>query len=78
MYSVTNGSKAADAGFKPGDLIISADGTKITQKSEYEKVIDSHKVGDVIDITVSRSGKEQTISLELTEYTPSMGDIVAS
>lgn len=71
IYSVSSGSKAADAGFMPGDLIKSIDGNSLSTAEEYNKIIDSHKVGDTLKVVVSRKNKEQTLTLELTEYKPS-------
>ena len=76
VYSVTNDSKAAQAGFKPGDLIKSIDGKAITTEEEYEELIDSHAVGDTLSVIVSRGGREHTFTLELTEYTPTLGDMI--
>lgn len=70
VYSVENNSKADDAGFKPGDLIKSVDGQEITTQEDYDKIIDSYSVGDTLEVVVERAGSEQTLSLELTEYTP--------
>ena len=70
VYSVENDSKAADAGFKPGDLIKSVDGQEIETQEDYDKIIDSHTVGDTLEVVVERAGSEHTLTLELTEYTP--------
>lgn len=71
VYSVSDGSKAASAGFQPGDLIKSIDGLSISTAEEYNKIIDSHAVGDTLQVVISRQNKEQTLTLELTEYKPS-------
>lgn len=70
VYSVQSKSRAAEAGFKPGDLIKTVDGKEITTEEDYDKVIDSHAVGDTLEVIVSRSGKEHTLTLELSEYKP--------
>lgn len=70
VYSVTDGSKAATAGFKPGDLIKSIDGTELNTAEEYNKIIDSHSIGDTLSVVVVRKNKEQTLTLVLDEYKP--------
>ena len=78
VYSVENDSTAAKAGFKPGDLIISVDGTKVETQEEYDKILESHAVGDTIEVVVSRRDEEHKLSLELTEYSPVSGSMLSA
>ena len=61
VYSSTNNQ------FKSGDRIVSIDGVEITNLAEYNEIIDDHKVGDIVQITVSRKGQLLTIKVNLTE-----------
>lgn len=70
VYSVQSKSQAAEAGFKPGDLIKTVDGKEVTTEEDYDKIIDGYSVGDTLEVVVSRSGKEYTLTLELSEYKP--------
>lgn len=70
VYSVTKGSLADTAGFQPGDRILSIDGAEIKTSDDYNKVIEAHKIGDVLSVTVERGEREQTLSLTLSEYKP--------
>lgn len=78
VYSVENDSTAAKAGFKPGDLIISVDGTEVKTQEEYDKILESHAVGDTIEVVVSRRDEEHKLSLELTEYSPVSGSMLSA
>lgn len=66
---VSENSAAEQAGILAGDVITAINGTEITTMAELNKIKDEFKPGDEITLTVSRSGKEQTFSLVLTEAT---------
>lgn len=70
VYSVEDGSNAAKAGFRSGDLIRSIDGTEIATEADYDSVLQSHAIGDTLSFTVTRSGQTLTFSLMLAEYKP--------
>ena len=53
VKSVEDFSSAEKAGIKPGDVIIEADGTKITNMDDLNKIKISHKIGDERDLTVT-------------------------
>ena len=60
-------SSAERAGLKVGDVIIEADGTKITTMDELNKIKNSHKIGDEMKLKVNRNGQEIEITLTLAE-----------
>ena len=60
-----------DNGLKAGDRIIQIDGTTINNASDVSAVLDRHSVGEVVKVVVSRSGKETTVNVKLTEQKPS-------
>lgn len=70
VYSVSEGSLAHSAGFKSGDLIKSIDGKEIKTENDYNKIIEDHKIGDTLSVTVSRNGRDSVLSLVLYEYKP--------
>lgn len=53
------------AGLNPGDIIISADGKKITSMEDLDKAKQGRKAGDTINLKVYRDGKEVSIKLKL-------------
>ncbi|PWM42622.1 MAG: serine protease HtrA [Clostridiales bacterium] len=72
ISQVASGSDGEKAGFKSGDYVVSIDGTAVTTATEANAIIDGKTVGDTMTLVIRRSGAEQTISMELTEYIPSM------
>lgn len=71
LYSVNVGSSAEKAGLKAGDRIVKVDGTTISSSADVKKIVQSHKVGDVLSFEVVRNGSHQTISVTVGEYIPS-------
>lgn len=67
VYKVTDNASP----FRSGDLLVSMDGTVISSMSDYNSVVDAHKIGDTIDVTVIRNGEQRTLSLTFGEYVPS-------
>lgn len=63
VEAVNEGSAAAKAGMKVGDLIMKADGTAVKSVSEINKLRDAHVAGDIMTFTVYREG--ETIELEV-------------
>lgn len=60
-------SAAEKAGIKIGDIIIEADGKKITKMDELNEIKNAHKIGDEMTLKVNRDGKEISITLKLAE-----------
>jgi serine protease Do len=56
---------AAKAGMKPADVIIGMDGKDLKTIDELRKMLDSHEVGDVVDIKLWRNGDEFTLKVKL-------------
>lgn len=72
VLSVESGSNADQAGFKSGDMISEVNGTSVSSAAEIDKALENNKVGDTVTFTITRNGKQQNLSLELSEYTPSV------
>lgn len=72
VYSVTNNSKAAEAGFLPGDYITEFDGKKVTSSDDVNKILEDHKVGDKVEVNIVRRRATYTLKLELEEYSPNL------
>ncbi len=65
--SVIAGSPADKAGIKMGDVIIEFGGEQPTVAHPLAELIQKHKAGETISVKLIRDGKEQTVSLVLTE-----------
>ncbi len=67
VKSVDDFSAAEKAGIKPGDVIIEADGKKITKMDELNKIKNTHKIGDEMKIKVNRNEQEKELTINLGE-----------
>jgi Lon-like protease len=52
---------------KAGDLIVSVDGTKVTDATQLTSLITAHPAGTVLDLVVSRNGKDVQLSVATKE-----------
>jgi len=81
VYSVTQGSPAALAGIKPaqvgifrgrqalagGDVIIAFDNKEVNSSADLASVIDRHKAGERVSITVLRGNQKVQVPVTLQE-----------
>ena len=67
VKSVEDFSAAEKAGLKSGDVIIEADGTKITKMDELNEIKNKHQIGDELKLKVNRDGKEKELTITLGE-----------
>lgn len=67
VKSIEDFSSAEKAGLKPGDVIIEADGTKVTTMDDLNKIKNSHKIGDEMKLKVNREGQERELTVTLGE-----------
>ena len=67
VKSIEDFSAGEKAGIKIGDVIIEADGQKITKMDELNKIKNSHKIGDEMKIKVNRNGQEKDLTITLGE-----------
>jgi PDZ domain-containing protein len=68
VSTVSKGSPA-DGKLKPGDVVLSVDGTKASLVPQVGELVRKHKVGENVSFLISRGGTEQTIVLK-TAATP--------
>ena len=82
VQDVTPGSPAADAGLKAGDatmqfegaelrvggdVIVSADGEKVTGMDDVIAAVNGKQPGDQLELGIYRDGKTQTVTLKLAD-----------
>lgn len=67
VSQVLEGGPAEKAGFKPGDIIIKAEGKEIKTMEELNTIKYKYKIGDTFKVTVLRDSKEVELSVVLGE-----------
>jgi hypothetical protein len=67
---VYEGTSAADAGIKIGDRMIKWNGKPLTDVESWMPLLSSHKVGDEVEVTLIRDGKEMAIKVKLKGREP--------
>lgn len=60
---VKDGSTAAEAGLKKGDVIVEFDGKEVTKTAELQEAVSKHRPGDKVKITYLRNKKKSTTSV---------------
>lgn len=65
VSNVFRRSPAERSGFRPGDIIIKANGERVTDQSTLISIIEDSKIGDVIKFTIIRERREIDLSLKL-------------
>jgi serine protease Do len=63
--SIAKGSPAEKSGLKEKDIITKIDDQVLNDKNDLIAVLGTHKVGEVVKLTLLRDGKEQTIDVKL-------------
>lgn len=67
VKSVEDFSSGEKAGIKAGDVIVEADGSKVSTMDDLNKIKNSHKIGDEMNVKVNRNGQEKELTLTLGE-----------
>ncbi|MPW14474.1 S1C family serine protease [Lactobacillus helveticus] len=62
---VSRNGSAANAGIKSGDVITKVDGKKVDDVASLHSILYSHKVGDTVNVTVNRNGKDVDMKVKL-------------
>ncbi|RKY86406.1 hypothetical protein DRQ11_08450 [candidate division KSB1 bacterium] len=65
--NVLKDGPAKDAGIRPEDILLELDGQSINRPNEVQSYIARHKPGEIVQLTLWRSGKKLTISVTLAE-----------
>ena len=70
VLETENGSQAQSVGIKPGDRIVAIDGQDVSTTAEIDSILEGHSVGDSIQVTIERSGRQASTDITLTEEIP--------
>lgn len=65
VASVVAGGPASQAGLLAGDVIVSANGQALTDRTEFMDIIDGSGIGDTITVEVFRGGETLTFDIVL-------------
>lgn len=65
LAGVNEGEAAAKAGLKEGDRLLLINGKEVKSVENYMVLMRGHKKGDVLDITILRSGKKESVKVKL-------------
>ena len=68
ILEVEEGSPAADAGMKGGDVIVGMDGEEVIDPLDVHEILSDFEEGDEIDIEIIRHKKKQKFKVELDEH----------
>lgn len=66
--AVIHGSPADKAGLKDGDIITRLDGKSIDRRDPLSSLLSRYTVGDTVELTIVRDGKEQRLKATLEAY----------
>lgn len=67
IKDVREGSDAADAGFKPGDMLVSFDNKPIWSVVRFNSILGTYPAGTEVAVKVKRSGSVKTLKFTLKE-----------
>lgn len=70
------GTGAAAAGIVAGDKIVAIDGTAIDVFTEIGPIMDRHRAGDVVEVSVLRNGRTRVTSVTLARFTADNGEVI--
>jgi len=61
---------AAEAGIKPGDVLVEFDGKKVKSYKQLVALVQAKKVGDEVDLKIERNGKTMEKKVTLKGFQP--------
>jgi putative serine protease PepD len=65
VASVTGGTPAANAGIQKGDVITALGGKAVAGSTALASLVDTHKPGETVSVTVTRNGQQKTLQVKL-------------
>jgi S1-C subfamily serine protease len=63
VVELLDGSPAARAGVRPGDLLVSIDGNELANVADLQRVLDERLIGREVPMRVRRSGRELALAV---------------
>jgi putative serine protease PepD len=68
VTAATAGGAAAKAGVQAGDVVTAIDGQRVTSSAALVSVVQTHRVGDRVTLTVQRSGATHSVVVTLANH----------
>lgn len=68
VYKVYNGSPAAKAGLKAGDIVTRIGKDQVTDNNALKSILYKYQVCDTVNISYLRKGKEESTDITFTDY----------
>lgn len=68
VYKVYNSSPAAKAGLKAGDIVTRIGKDQVTDNNALKSILYKYQVGDTVNISYLRKGKEESTDITFTDY----------
>jgi PDZ domain-containing protein len=65
VVAVTSDSHARGV-LKPGDVVVAADGKRVRDRLDLQRILARHRVGDVVQITIRRKGARRAFAIRTT------------
>ncbi len=65
--AVIPGSPAAKAGIVTNDIVLEADGQKLTADVSLSRLVEAKNPGDTMTLKIAHQGKEKTVTVTLAE-----------
>jgi len=69
ITSVMTGGPAAEAGLRPGDLLVALDGCPLAGIGDLQRLLSAERVGRRVELTVVRNGKSSRVTVTPTLLT---------
>ncbi len=68
IESVSPGGPAADAGVKPGDVVVAVQSKPVATGRELVRAMESVKAGDKVELALKRDGKPVKVAVEARQF----------
>ena len=65
VVQVGANTPADEAGLKNGDIILTLAGTEIKEQVDLPRVVASTPIGETVDVTILRNGRERTLRVKI-------------
>ena len=67
ILAVERGTPASRAGLLQGDVISAIDGERVGNMRDLRAILDKHKPGDTVQLTIIRTGRQSAVGVTLAE-----------